>query len=236
MSRLPLSCLTVLAAACLAGGCGGSKSSDAKVTQGAVVYRDALDDNHGNWFTNGQMRFDRGLYLWQAPAAGENKSPVSLPDALLSKPIPAGLAISATVEVQDGDALRVLACREQGPRDAEPTEWYELGIDGRQALIRRMAATGPPKVLAREKVAVPNGKRVRLTGQCVPDGDRGLVLALQVDGNEVVRARDSKPLPASPGGLDATPSIRAYTRPDSKIAAAIAWDDFEVRKATVATP
>jgi class 3 adenylate cyclase len=83
---------------------------------------------------------------------------------------------------------------------------------------------------------VPNGKRVRLTAQCVPDGDRGLVLALQVDGKEVARARDTKPLPASTGGLDATPSLRAYPRPDSKALADLAWDDFEVRKATVATP
>ena len=75
---------------------------------------------------------------------------MSLPDALLAKPIPAGLAISVAVEVRDGDALRVLVCREQGPRDELPTDWYELGVDGRQALIRRMAATAPPKVLARK--------------------------------------------------------------------------------------
>ena len=138
--------------------------------------------------------------------------------------------------MRDGDALRVLVCREQGPRDKPPTDWYELGIDGRQALIRRMAASAPPKVLAREKVGVPNGKRVRLTAECVPDADGGLVLALQVDGKEVARARDGKPLPASTGGLDATPSLRAYPRPDSNTLADLAWDDFEVRKATVAAP
>ena len=240
MPRLPLSCLTVLATACLAGGCGGgdAKPADVKVKEEGVVYRDALDDNHGDWVLAGHLLFfGGGRYHWQGLDPKDPRAkPVAIATALVEKPIPEGLAVSVAVEMRDGAALRAISCREQGPRDEEPNAWYELGVDGRQALIRRMSVSAPPKVLARKQVAVPNGKRVRLTAQCVPDGDGGLVLALRLDGREIARATDAKPLPASTDGLDATPSIRAYPRPDSPGPAALDWDDFEVRKATVAAP
>ena len=69
----------------------------------------------------------------------------------------------------------------------------------------------------------------------MPDGDC-LVLVLQLDGREVARATDADPLPAASGGVEASPSLRAYPRPDSPTLASLAWDDFEVRKATVASP
>ena len=235
MRRLHLSCLAAVAAASLAG-CGGGGDDSTKpvaVKTGAVVYQDAFDDNQGDWFVDKRhLTVDGGRYQWRGLVSEGDNDPVSLPTALLSKSIPAGLAISAAVEVRDGAALRVLVCREQGPRDALPTAWYELGIDGRQALIRRMSVTAPPKVLARKELSVPNGRRVRMTGQCVPDGDGGLALALRVDDREVARATDTKPLPASPGGLDATPSLRAYARPDSPGPAEVIWDDFEIRSAS----
>lgn len=223
----------LIATAALVAGCGGGTGDDAKVQEGAVVYRDALKDNHASWLVDEEhgLVFDGGRYQWRAIPVG--KTPVALPDELLSKRIPKGLAVSVAVEVSRGAALRAIACREIGPRSEPPQAWYELGVDGRQALIRRMSATTAPKVLAHVKNQVPNGKRVRLTGQCVPDADGGLVLALRVDGKEVVRTRDGKPLPAAQGGVEATPSIRAYTRPDSPGPATVIWDGFELRSASV---
>jgi hypothetical protein len=240
MRCLHLSCLAAVAAASLAAGCGGGDDAAAPanvtVKEGAVVYRDALDDNQGGWFVlDGKLFFGGGRYQWQGLDPDDPKAkPASMADALLAKPIPEGVAVSVAVEVRDGAALRAIACREQGPRDEPPQEWYELGVDGRQALIRRMSLTAPPKVLARKQVAVPNGRRVRLTGQCVPDGDGGLVLALRLDGREIARATDAKPLPAATDGVEASPSIRAYPRPDSPSPATLDWDEFEVRRATVA--
>jgi hypothetical protein len=229
MRRTPI----LLVAATLAAGCGGGKAdAPPAVREGAVVYRDALRDNRGGWFVQkGQMSFQGERYLWRDIPTGV--SPAAGPDVLLQQQIPKGLSVSVGVEVDKGAALRVIDCRELGPRDKPVQDWYELGIDGRQALIRRMAADAPPRVLARRALATPNGKRVRLTGQCVPDAHGRLVLALEVDGRQVARARDAEPLPASRDGIDGTPGIRAYARPDSPGPASVAWQDFEVRSATV---
>ena len=225
----------LMLAATVATGCGGSADKAAKapaVHEGEVVYRDALRDNHGGWFLlKDQMSFHDGRYRWRDMPAGV--SPSAGPEELLKQPIPKGLSVSVAVQVDKGAALRVIDCRELGPQDEPAQDWYELGIDGRQALIRRMAGGAPPKVLARRKLETPNGRQVRLTGQCVPDTHNGLVLALKVDGRQVARARDAKPLPAARGGLDGMTSIRAYARPDSPGPASVAWQDFEVRAATV---
>lgn len=227
--------VATLGAVCVVAGCGGGGDDGAsevtKVQEGAVVYSDALKDNQGGWFVeDGKMVFEGGRYQWLDLPPGIR--PASAPDKLLEEHIPEGLIVSASVEVSDGAALRVLTCREVGPRDQEAQAWYELGIDGRQALIRRMSLSAPPKVLARVEKAVPNGKSVRLTGQCVPDKKGGLELALQLDGKQVVRARDGKPLPAVQDGVEATPALRAYARPDTPHPADIAWTDFQVRSAT----
>jgi hypothetical protein len=229
MHRTPI----LLVAATLAGGCGGGKAdAPPAVREGAVIYRDALRDNRGGWFVEkGQMSFQGDRYLWRDIPTGV--SPSAGPDALLERQIPTGLSVSVGVEVDKGAALRVIDCRELGPRDKPVQDWYELGIDGRQALIRRMAADAPPRVLARRALDTPSGKRVRLTGQCVPDAHGRLVLVLEVDGRQVARASDAEPLPAARDGIDGTLGIRAYARPDSPGPASIAWQDFEVRTATV---
>jgi hypothetical protein len=202
------------------------------VTEGAVVYRDGLDDNGGGWLLVDKLvRFRKGVYEWQEVPRG-GASAVS--DVMLRKPIPAGLAVSVVTELRAGAALRAVTCRETGPRELPPQEWYELGIDGRRALIRRMRRSGAPKVLSAVKRPAPSGRRVRLTGACVPDANGGLLLALRVDGREVARATDRKPVPAVKNGLAGNPGIRAYERPDTTTAVTLVWDDFEVRRASLA--
>jgi hypothetical protein len=226
------SAFLLLTASIAIAACGGDKTDDAKVKEGAVVYRDALRDNRGGWLLHKDLvTFDQGGYRWRITAGN---TPVAGPDELLKHPIPKGLAISVGVQVDEGAALRAIDCRELGPAgNPSPTDWYELGVDGRQALIRRMASGSPPKILARRKLSIPNGRRVKLTAQCVPDAGRGLVLALRVDGKPMLSARDAKPLPAERDGNTGTPAIRAYRRPDSAGPAAVTWQDFEVRSAAV---
>jgi hypothetical protein len=223
----------VLATAALVAGCGGGGGDKPPtVKEGEVIYRDALADNSGGWFLGKHLRFANGTYQWRDITG--NNSPVVLPDKLLERPLPKGLAVSVAVQVDKGEALRVVDCRELGPPDALlPSDWYELGVDGRQAIIRRMAKGAPPNVLAREKLSIPNGRRVTLTAHCVPDAKGGLVLALKVDGKPVVSAVDPKPLPATRDGVAGMPSLRAYRRPDSPGPASVTWDDFEVRSASV---
>lgn len=224
-------------AVCVVAGCGGGGDDGApkaaKVKEGGVVYSDALKDNQGGWLVDEphKIAFKGGRYTWFDLPPGVQPSSGS--DKLISQDIPEGLAASANVTVEQGAALRVLTCREVGPRDQPPQGWYELGIDGRQALIRRMSAAAPPKILARVEQSVPNGKSVRLSAQCVPDKQGGLMLALRLDGKQVAQARDAKPLPAVQNGLQATPGIRAYARPDSPGPADLAWTDYELRTATV---
>jgi hypothetical protein len=222
----------LLTAATLAGCGGGSAAKPQRVTEGAVVYRDRLDDNGGGWLLVDKLvRFRDGVYEWQkVPRGGASASS----DVMLGKPIPAGLAVSVVTELREGAALRVVTCRETGPREAPPQEWYELGIDGRRGLIRRMRSSGAPKVLAAVERSAARGRRVRLTGVCVPDADGGLLLVLRADGHEVARATDRKPVPAVKNGLAGNPGIRAYERPDTSGAVTLVWDDFEVRRASLA--
>src|SRR3954451_4503124 len=184
MRRTPMSVLVIAA---LAAGCGGDDNAGKApaVRDGAGVYRDALRDNHGGWVLDKEKHFTfvDGAYQWRNIAG--NNSPVVLPDKLLEHPIPQGLAVSVDVQVAKGEALRVVDCRELGPADGQPTDWYELGVDGRQAIIRRIAKGAPPKVLARNGLSIPTGRRVRLTAHCVPDAKGNLVLALKVDGKPV---------------------------------------------------
>ena len=79
-----------------------------------------------------------------------------------------------------------------------------------------MSVTAPPKVLARKEFSVPNGRRVQLTGQCVPDGDGGLVLAPRVDGREVARATGREAAPGVAGRARRhaePPRLRASRQP-----------------------
>jgi hypothetical protein len=222
MTRRAIVVVGLLAAAC------GGQTPTAAIRNGAVVYRDALADNRGGWLEHGRdVGFAGGRYVWRGFPPGIDSSP----DALATRRIPAGVVISVGVVERRGASLRAIACRELGPAEKPVQEWYELGVDGRQALIRRMSVHAAPRVLAREKLRVPDGKRVALSGACVPDAKGGLVLALRVDGREVARARDGKPLSAGVPGVDGLPSLRAYPRPDSHVDPAIAWDSFEVRRA-----
>jgi hypothetical protein len=220
-----------LAVLCMAG-CGGKDAKkSAVVREGAVVYRDALDDDHGGWLrVNRLVTFRGGLYEWrEVPPGGAT----AMADDAISGSIPEGIAISVRVDVLDGAALRGVTCRELGPRDQPPQDWYDLGIDGRRALIRRMQRRGAPKVLASTKASLANRRPVRVTGECVPDGDGGLLLILRLDGREVLRVRDKHPLPARRDGLAGTPAIFAYERPDSPGPATVTWDDFELRRAAL---
>jgi hypothetical protein len=201
------------------------------VRLGGVVYRDALRDDRGGWLLHGRnVYFAGGRYVWRGFPPGID----SVADELLRRRIPPGIAVSVGVQERAGAALRVVTCRELGPADKPAQAWYELGIDGRQALIRRMALRSAPRVLARAQARVPGGRRVELTAACVPDEKGGLVLALRLDGREVARARDPKPLAAGVPGVDGIAGLRAYPRPDTPAPPALAWDSFEVRRATLA--
>jgi hypothetical protein len=219
---------TVVLVSLLLVGCGSQVPTN-PVRDGAVLYRDALRNNHGSWVVGGGAFFADGRYHWRRLGPGVD----AMPDALPRSQIPAGVATSVGLEVTEGAALSVLTCRTLGPVAAPPQDWYELGVDGRWAMIRRMAERTPPRVLARAKVPVANGRHVRLTAACVDDGN-GLVLTLRLDGREVVRARDGDPLPPTRDGLPGTVDLRAYPRPDSRGPASITWDDFEVRSASLA--
>jgi hypothetical protein len=235
MRRIPARRLVAAAAvaACCTAGCGGGGATPPAVLhEGAVVYRDALDDNHGGWLLVPRLVFFRhGLYEWRQVPPGGGKS---LPDAELTGPIPSGIAVSVVAMMRQGAALRGVTCRELGPRDEPAQEWYELGVDGRRALIRRLRIRTPPKVLASAGAPIANGRRVRMTGACVPDGNGGLVLVLRLDGRDVLRARDPDPLPSQRDGLTGASGIFAYRRPDSHGPASLAWDDFELRRETAA--
>jgi len=235
------SCAGSLAAAVLVAGCGGGDDGGPAKRQpavrvGPVVYRDALNDNRGGWLVDRShgFVFTDGRYEWgslpQLPAGPAVES-----EAMLERGVPEGIAVSVAVAQDRGAALRALYCRARGPLDELPQESYELGVDGRQAIVRRISNEAPPRVLARSKLSVPNGRRVRLTAQCVPDADGALNLALLVDGRAVARARDPEPLPAVSDGRPTTTGLRAYRRPDGPAEASLAWDDFEARSASIAS-
>jgi hypothetical protein len=228
-------CIAVVLAAGVAGGCGDDDDRAATAKQairpGDVFFQDALDDNVNGWFEVDKLvYFEGGKYVWkqipdgQGGGSGSERANEDAPDESVS--------ISVDTNVTRGAALRAVTCRELGTPE-ELQDWYELGIDGRRAMIRRMTMNGPPNVLKAVDAPVANGRDVRITGQCVPDGDK-LVLALALDGREVARVTDDKPLPAERGGFRGTFGIHAYRRPDSQGPAEMTWDAFEARTASLA--
>jgi hypothetical protein len=236
MPTIKTTCIAAVLAAGVAIGCGDDRpaanaASKQAVQPGEVVFEDALDDNANGWLeVEDFVYFEGGKYVWKEIPDG--RGGVSGADRASENPAPDGLSISVDANVTRGAALRTVTCRELGTPE-ELQDWYELGIDGRRALIRRMTADGPPKVLKAVDAPVQNGRSVRITGHCVPDGKK-LVLALALDGREVTRATDNKPLPAQRDGFRGTFGLHAYHRPDSDASADMTWDAFTVRTASLA--
>jgi hypothetical protein len=214
--------LVLVAGLCvLATGCGGGSKSIPTGTDGAVIFRDSLADNHNGWLDLRVMPHRNGRWDWNDLPHG---IVMAAPDAFMHMKLPAAVSVAVNVEMRHGAALRVISCHEYGtPRTVEGT--YELGIDGRRALIRELKLNNPPRVLAAKSLPVANGRRVRLVARCIPDGD-AVALTLLVDGKVVAQARAAHPLPAGIVGL------HAVARPDSAGPADLTWDDFVVRNAT----
>jgi hypothetical protein len=235
MPTIKTTCIAAVLAAGVAIGCGNedraaNASTKQAIQPGAVFFEDALDDNANGWLeVKDLVYFKGGTYVWKQIPDGRGGA--SGPEKANENP-PEGLSISVDTNVTRGAALRTVTCRELGTPE-ELQDWYELGIDGRRALIRRMTMNGPPKVLKAVDAPVENGRTVRITGQCVPDGKK-LVLALALDGREIARATDNKPLPAARDGARGTFGLHAYRRPDSDGPADMNWDAFEVRTASLA--
>ncbi|HET7047449.1 MAG TPA: hypothetical protein VFI54_04190 [Solirubrobacteraceae bacterium] len=205
----------------LAAGCGSGSKSIPTGTDGAVVFRDSLADNHNGWIDIPQDPHRNGRWDWND--VPRNSVEMADPDALHHAKLPAAVSVGVNVEMRHGAALRVISCHEYGtPSTVEGT--YELGIDGRRALIRELKLNNPPRVLAAQPLPVANGRRARLVARCVPDGD-AVALSLLVDGKVVAQARAAHPLPAGIVGL------HAVARPDSAGPADLTWDDFIVRNA-----
>jgi hypothetical protein len=221
---------TLTTAVAIAGcGGGGDKAQTARkvsVKAGKVLFSDAFDDsaNHNGWLTVDRLvKIEKGRYLWsKLPEDGGS----SLPDSELKLKLPDGVAASVDVEMTTGSALRGLTCREAGGKDR--SAWYELGVDGQRAQIRKMHAGAAPTVLQAVAAPIANGRNVRLTANCVPDANGDLILSLSTDGREVVRTVDDQPVVGEPS----TVAVFGYARPDSKGPADMVWDDFEIRAAT----
>jgi hypothetical protein len=216
-----------LAMLALAGtaGCGdddGGSDPVPQAVEGDVIFRDALDDNRNGWLEVPQTPFRGGVYVWNEVPSG---NVASAPDKLSGKSLPPGVAVSATVEQREGAALRMVACRENGEDGTRHHSAYQLGIDGRQALIRLWYEAGqPPKVLARETLDQPNDTPVTITGRCMPAGDGAVALSLLVDGEVAVETTHDEPLPNGEVGL------HAGARADTDAPPSLAWDDFVVRE------
>ena len=214
--------LTV-AAACVAGtGCGDGSTAIPAGADGPVVFQDSLADDSSGWFEHEMAPHRDGRWEWDAlPAPGVKGAPDALPAART----PEAVSVAVDVTMREGAGLRAVACRQGPPAENGFEGAYELGIDGRRALIRKIKVNEPPLVLAAKDLPVSNGKRARLVGRCLPD-DEGLALTLVVDGKVVAQARDARPRPNGTAGL------HAYPRPDSPGEASLTWDEFVVRKAT----
>jgi hypothetical protein len=205
------------------GACGSEKQH-AAIPQGVgghVIFSDPLDNNRNGWLEVHQTPFRGGTYLW-IDVPRDNVA--SAPDKLAGKSLPSGVQIGVRVEQRQGAALRMIACRESGQDGTTKHAAYQLGVDGRQALIRLWHEVGQPaKVLARKPLTLPNGRVVALDARCLEESNGSVALTLRVDGKTVVQATDDGPLPNGEVALHAT------ARSDTDRAPTLAWDDFVVR-------
>ena len=217
--------LATLALAGSAAACGGSGKQGGTIPQGVdgtVIFRDALDDNRNGWLHVPQTPFRSGVYVWNDVPQKFDVS--SAPDTLIGKRLPSGVSVSVGVEQRQGAALRMIACRESGEDGTSHHVAYQLGVDGRQALIRLWHEHGqPPQVLAHKPLAVANGRAVTLNARCLEEGDGAVALTLRVDGRTTVQATDDHPLP------DGDVALHAIARADTDRPPSLAWDDFVLR-------
>jgi hypothetical protein len=206
----------------LAAGCGSGSESIPTGTDGAVIFRDSLADNQNGWIDVAQTPHRNGRWDWND--VPRDTIVMASPDTFKHIKLPSAVSVGVNVEMRHGAALRVISCHEYGtPSTVEGA--YELGIDGRRALIREIKLNNPPRVLAAKSLPVANGRRTRLVARCIPDGN-AVALTLLVDGTVVAQARAAHALPAGIVGL------HAVARPDSPGKADLTWDDFVVRRAT----
>jgi hypothetical protein len=218
--RLQIALIAGLCA--VAAGCGGGSKSIPTGTDGAVLFSDSLADNHNGWIDVPQTPHRNGRWDWNDVPS--NSAVMAAPDALVHVKLPAGVSVAVNVEMRHGAALRVISCHEYGTASTFQGA-YELGIDGRRALIRELKLNNPPLVLAAKTLPVSNGRRTHLVARCIPDGG-AVALTLLVDGKVVAQARAKHPLPNGVVGL------HAFARPDSHGPADLTWDDFVVRRAS----
>jgi hypothetical protein len=217
--------IATLALAGSAAACGDDGKKSAAVPQGVdgqVIFRDALDNNRNGWLQVPQTPFRGGVYIWNDMP--QQLDVASAPDTLRGKQLPPGVSVKVRVEQRQGAALRMIACRESGEDGTSHHVAYELGVDGRQALIRRWHEHGqPPQVLAHKPLSVANGNAVTLNARCLTLADGKVALTLRVDGKTAVQATDDHPLPD--GGI----ALHAIARADTDQAPTLAWDDFGLR-------
>jgi hypothetical protein len=187
-----------------------------------VIFRDALDNNRNGWLDVPQTPFRGGVYVWNGVPSHDVSS---APDKLAGRWLPPGVDVGVRVEQREGAALRAITCRETGEDGTTHHVAYQLGIDGRQALIRLWYEHGRPvEVLARKPLALPNGRAVALNARCLEAANGSVALTLRVDGKTAVQATDDKPLPN--GGV----ALHAIARADTDAPPTLAWDDFVIRE------
>jgi hypothetical protein len=206
-----------------ATGCGGDKKGEAipQGVDGTVIFRDALDNNRNGWLQVPQTPFRGGVYVWNDVPF---KEVGSAPDTLAGRRLPPGVDVGVRVEQREGAALRTITCRESGQNGTTHHVAYQLGVDGRQAIIRLWHEVGQPaKVLARKPLALPNGRTVALDARCLEQANGAVALTLRVDGKTAVQATDDKPLP------NGDVALHAIARADTDAPPALAWDEFVVR-------
>jgi hypothetical protein len=205
------------------GACGSDKQHTVipQGVGGRVIFSDPLDKNRNGWLEVPQTPFRGGVYVWNDVPQG---TVASAPDKLAGKPLPSSVEVGARVEQRQGAALRMVACRESGQDGTPKHAAYQLGVDGRQALIRLWHEIGqPPRILARKPLTLPNGRVVALDARCLEESSGAVALTLRIDGKTAVQAADNKPLPNGGVALDAT------ARGDTSRPPTLAWDHFVVR-------
>ena len=137
---------------------------------------------------------------------------------------PISCVIETSFTIVDGTGVAGVFCGERPDQDAD-YEWYEFVVRDGYAAIRvaDLEANIDPLAEARD-IALPTGQPIALRATCHNDAAGGAVLALAVNGDPVIEATVSEPLPVGVPGLQAW-TFPLHARMD------VLWHDFSISEA-----